>query len=84
MDKKFKSLAKTCKIFSKNKNIFKNISKNLAKTLQNQGGHTSFAVRIAVGQRQSHGQLEPVASAKAEIRHVFGDTLFPRALPPVI
>ena len=25
-----------------------------------------------------------LASAKAEIHHVFGDTFFPRALPPVI
>ena len=32
MDKKFKRLAKACKIFPKNKKIFKNKSKNLEKT----------------------------------------------------
>ena len=69
MDKKFKRFAKTCKIFPKNKKS----SKIKAKTLQKVGGGTSFADRIAVGQRQSHGQLE--------IRHVFGDTFFLRALP---
>ena len=54
MDQKSKRLIKTCKIFLKNRKIFKNKRKNLGK---NQGGKTSFALRIAVGQRQSHGQL---------------------------
>mgnify|MGYP002803589887 CR=1 FL=1 len=80
MDQKFKTLAKTCKIFPKDKKIFKNKSKN-------QGGNTCsqcLQFRSRLVSDNPMGKLQPVASAKAEIRHVFGDTLSPRALPPVI